>query len=330
MPEGLTPSDKELIPLPKRKIIGKRPGDEQLVEEIFAKEKLFIPSEVEKTPERVAQIEAIYRSLLEFGRARGVDLSERIPAVDKIHFLDEESFSKVVEHYDLPRLTDGYMHHETGDILVKDNPNEGLMLAAVGHELVHTIAHESVNLRRRFLRKSRLEFSRHGFANMRNDVFQYFTEAIIEMTNLDIISNFWPRQEALRGLDIRKPTLLSESGLVASFEPQLIVVDSVLRKTAHRQGLTYRQYFETLERSLFLGDMSSLRPIAQYLGPQGIKTLSRLPLEYEKAREYARDLGLENALDKFQQMERGESVSILEGLDDPPGPLDRLRPREDQ
>lgn len=96
-----------------------------------------LSSEVQKTPELEAQLEAMDRAIIEYGN----DLSSRLLGSDSVHVMDDSGMEKVYEMFPHQRGALG-LQLSSGDIIAKQLPPEQYagFLQSVNHELVHQAA----------------------------------------------------------------------------------------------------------------------------------------------------------------------------------------------
>ncbi len=227
-----------------------------------AKAKMGKLGELPKTAELIERISAIRKALLEFGATElEIDLSNRLPDNDQIHLLSPVQFQYETEM----REGIGGVSNIPGEIIIKNRLYVGNILYAISHELVHTVSYKSIHAT-----ELKMDFVRWGYSTHQTDsktVFHLVDEAVTEMTNYEIASNYWPNQDLLNTDNIL-------SKVEYHFRPSVILFDEIIKKVASVKGWKYKTVWRELQKGNFLGESKGLKMIAQVFGKERMKKLA--------------------------------------------------------
>lgn len=245
-------------------------------------------------------------ALSEFARDElGIDLSKRIPTVERFHFFDDDGYQKVRELHGLQSGSVG-VHSTSGHMLAKEKPVVEETLGNSQHELIHIISYRTINL-------CEIEGGlwtqrgHSGYANERNQVLSMIDEALTEMTNLEVMANNWQKQDALSQMSV------GNYGNIGYIE-QVIVVDELVKRIADKNGREYKDVLHELQRGKFLGEMQALRNLTDEVGKDGMKMLAKWTLDPSKSTEIVQTLRLTEAQAKIQAFRQGQDVQVMDGI----------------
>lgn len=268
--------------------------------------KVAMPPEQKKSPEREKQVEGMIEALSEFARDElGIDLSKRIPSDDRFHFFDNDGYQKVRELHGLQPGSVG-VHSTSGHMLAKEEPVVEETLGNSQHELIHITSYRTINLCEI---ESGLWTKRghSGYANETNQALSMIDEALTEMTNLEVMANHWQNQQALSQMDA------GNYGNIGYIE-QVVVVDELVKRIADKNGREYKDVLRELQRGKFLGEMQALRILTGEVGKDGMKMLAKWILDPNESIEIVQSLGLTEAQTKIQALRQGQDVQVMERI----------------
>jgi len=267
--------------------------------------KVAMPPEQEKTPEREQQVMGMTGGLSEFAKEElGINLSKRIPSGDRFHFFDDSGYQKVRELHGLGSSVG--VHSTSGHMLAKEEPIIEETLGNSQHELIHVASYRTIN-------PCEIEGglwtqrSHSGYTNERNQALSMIDEALTEMTNLQVMANHWKNQPALSQMDVANYGNLG-------YTEQIIVVDELVKRIADKNGREYKDVLRDLQRGKFLGQTQALRVLTDEVGKDGMKMLAKWTLDPSESTEIVETLGLTEAQAKIQALRQGQDVQVMERI----------------
>lgn len=267
---------------------------------------LQMPAEEIKNFERIKQLYAITAAVLEFGRNElGLDLSKRMPKVERFRFFSEESWFIVRKMYALSLGTTGVSFF-TGDMFVKEERLIEKTLGTAQHELIHVTSHKSIHLSE--TSGSMIANKQHeGYWNCLNGAMVLIYEALTEITNIQIMLDYWKKQPSLNNMNIKN------YGKIGGIE-KIIILDEVIRKVARKRSLGYKDVLRHLQRGKFLGQMQALRILTDEVGKSGMKLLAKGGSHANEVINIARAFSLDTAEAKLEYLLQGKEVQVMEDL----------------
>lgn len=295
------------IPQPdKIRFVGpvKQPQKIEAAKTYLETNKIAMPPEQERTPEKGQQIRGMVSALLEFARDElGIDLSKRIPSDDRFHFFDNNGYQKVRELHGLQSGSVG-VHSTSGHMLAKEEIVVEETLANLQHELIHVTSYRTINLCE-IDGKLWTKRGHSGYANERNKALSMIDEALTEITNLQIMANNWQKQDALNQMSVGNYRNIG-------YIEQVIVVDELIKRIADKGVREYKDVLRELQRGKFLGEMQTLRILTDEVGKDGMKMLAKWTIDPSESTEIVQTIGLTGAQAKIQALRQGQNVHVLE------------------
>ncbi|OGG22178.1 hypothetical protein A3D03_02670 [Candidatus Gottesmanbacteria bacterium RIFCSPHIGHO2_02_FULL_40_13] len=253
------------------------------------------PRESPVTNERESQVKGILSALQEYAMNElGIDLRERLPNESDIHFFDPKQWKIFCKQEGMTRDNPA-MNIASGKIYVEEDPDLRLTLQNTGHELIHVVS--ATNIYSRVDPKDsaaiKTSISHQGFHNYENDALLSLDEAITEITNIQLVTNYWLKNDKLSGLDWSGHDSVG-------YIKTLVIVDGLIKKVAEQQRVGYLDVLKTLQRGKLLGQMQSLRVLTTAIGKDYMGKLARLSDENViELRQFALDLGLTDTVQKL-------------------------------
>lgn len=261
--------------------------------------------EQEKSPEREQQIRAVADSVLLFAQDElQIDLANRAPNLDKVHFFSKHNYQMVRDQFRL-RPTTVATYTKFSDVLIMESATIEGTLGNLQHELIHLLSYRAKNI----CGTETEVFVKPGYAgyhNERNQALAMVEEALTEMVNIEVMVRFWGDQEALRDLQV-------ESYKDIGYIEQIIIIDELLKRIADTQDTSYLDILRHLQRGKFLGQMQSLRVLTQEIGRWGMKSLAKwTSLDPNHSIAIAKELRLPVAIDKILGIRNKRPIQIME------------------
>ena len=263
-----------------------------------ASEGLHLPQEIPHSPEREEQISALEAELVSFVRNEfDLDVSGRLISHDRIRFFQPSEWGRVRKRYGMPFWEKGFF---TGEgIVVGEQPQS---LNVLGHQLVHHVSSMTVQLRREDNQPRAISY-RTGYKNGKNQSLAVIEEALTEITNQEVLER------------ARKNPVLMKIPTSLAHKHHVILFDELVKQIAADKGKGYQAVLRELQRGKITGDMSVLRTITEVIGKERMKYLAKFhPGNRDGVSRVAAALGLNGAVLKLQDYNRGRSVPVLENV----------------
>jgi hypothetical protein len=221
------------------------------------------------------QFTALEDSIEELGEDLGLDLSDR-------------------RQFGLS-LGSVAVHSTSGHMLIMQEAKVLPTLGNANHEIIHAMSRKSIRPEATKQRRNTViipERSHDGYASFRHGTFNAVNEVITEMTNVDLMRNYWPAHTELR--DAAKGTYNN-----IGYLPQLILLDELLKD----HFTDPKQVFKHLQKGMFMGKMGMLRAVNDIVGQDTMRNLALLDAEDSVlTAELAEELGLIEAVRKIEQL----------------------------
>lgn len=266
-----------------------------------------MPPEIERSKERNRQVQALTDATQDFAQQElQIDLSRRLPRLDRFHFLDKTGYQKVREMYNLNPGSVA-VHSTSGHILVKEELSATETLGNANHELVHIASYRSINLCEIPEGGIRTNRGHSGYTNERNRALSLLDEALTEMTNIQIMAQYWGGENALSDLRVQ------DYGNIGYVE-QVLIVDSLINRAAQAEGRGYKDVLKELQKGKFLGKAQALRVLTRTVGKKGMKNLARMTLSPHESLSFASEMRLSDAEEKIKRLRNREKVDLLENI----------------
>ncbi len=263
-----------------------------------------MPPEREKSPERIQQLYGIVHALNEFAKNElRIDLIKRLPGTGQFHFFDENGYQELNRTNNRPKGSVAFCFLG-GDISVQEQSSIEETLANANHELIHVTSYQSISLcQERGGYSIDIEQGHSGYANERNQALAMIEEGLTELTNIQVMMLYWKHEQALTQMDM-------ENYRDIGYPEQVIIIDELIKRIAHKQGQPYQDILRGIQRGKFLGQMQSLRIFTEEIGKDGMKILAKWTFGHDQSVAVAKALGLTEAQKKLHALQAGEKVSF--------------------
>ena len=257
-----------------------------------------MPEVAEVTQAYETQLGAINDSILELGRDLGLDLSDRTRGADYVHLYPANEYQKVNDTLGRPEGSVGTLS-ASGHLFAAESNTPVNTLGNVSHEALHRAQRRSFRLA---MGENGLNISEgthhHGYTNERTDAFDGLTESLTEMTNIELIRNYWGNHEELPA---NAETEYTEVGCV----PGLLLLDRLISRMPDPHDA-----YKTLQAGSFTGDMKNLKLFLPLVGVGGMKKLAQLdPTSTASARAIAEDLGETDLVKQLSELKSGDTIN---------------------
>jgi hypothetical protein len=240
------------------------------------------------------QFTALEDSVEELGEDLGLDLSDRRRGPAYFHVYSEKEYEAVRRQFGLS-LGSVAVHSTSGHMLIMQEAKVLPTLGNANHEIIHAMSRKSIRPEATKQRRNTViipERSHDGYASFRHGTFNAVNEVITEMTNVDLMRNYWPAHTELR--DAAKGTYNN-----IGYLPQLILLDELLKD----HFTDPKQVFKHLQKGMFMGKMGTLRAVNDIVGQDTMRNLALLDAEDSVlTAELAEELGLIEAVRKIEQL----------------------------
>lgn len=227
------------------------------------------------------------REIVDYGRDElGIDLSDRIPKVDQIHFFAPPFYKTKLER--IHRNICEILQHKQEDrgrsgpyftaIIVEDSKSNGKDFQIV-HELVHDLSQRKVEV----VDQQGEPGIGRVTAGLRtvNDSFECINEALTQFTALDVM------RETADAAALRN----KRGEIESSYSEELVFLDRLTSVVAEKVQVPRAEIIKILQCGMFNNEIAVLRIIKDALGS---KALDRI-VKYEYGdgmAKLARDVGL--------------------------------------
>jgi hypothetical protein len=295
-------TQKQLQHLPRYHYVGPSSASTDVVQVSDSYLRTTVPSveAVEMGSEAYAeQFNAMNSSLMSLGQDLGLDLSDRVRPTNFIHLFSGAEYVNVRKQFGLG-LGSVAVHSTSGHVLASEHKTDLGTLANANHELVHTASYKSI----RPIQKDGQYMpvrSRDGYAVHGGIRLDGLTEILTEVTNIDLIRNYWPKHPELAHL-------ASDEYENPGYLGGLIFIDGLLQchfddpKTA----------LKPMERGLFTGRIGELRQLTETVGMETMRSIAYVDVRDSDAMlRLAHMAGLDEAARKI---ESGDQTNLLAWL----------------
>lgn len=234
------------------------------------------------------QLEAINKSLVQLGSDLGIDTSTRLRGHEFTHIFPADQYHTVNRHFGRREGVTGTTFL-SGHIYVSESDSLTNTLGTASHEAIHRVERKSINPRPTDIGLDISQGTFHaGYSNERTGAFNGLRESLIEMTNIDLIRNYWGNYPELPDTEEQPYTRLG-------YEPSITLMDEIIS-----QAPEPRELFKKLQCGLIIGRMAALRELVPIVGQRGMKELSSMdPYSAFDVRNIAATLGLKDTIDKI-------------------------------
>jgi hypothetical protein len=254
--------------------------------------------------EYAEQFAALGNSILELGRDMRLDLSDRLRGSDYIHLYKAREYKNVRRQFSL-NMGSVAVHSTSGHMFASKGRTPLATLANVNHELVHVMSRKLIRPEVTYDNASEpslsLSRSHDGYSSFRHGTFNAVNEVLTEITNIDLIRNYWPHYPELHDI-------AQEHYENIGYLPQLVLFDELLEDGFDKPYDIFKQ----LQRGLFTGEMGILRIITEVIGADTMRKLAALDTNDPICTLLlAQELGLDEVVRKIQTNETDELLSWL-------------------
>lgn len=255
------------------------------------------PNEKEQSSERREQIEAMFLAVAEFGFSLKLNLNARLPFVESFHYLESRDFTE-----EMKKAEPGYMcvafRRSDGTVGVEEKPILAETLASTNHELIHLISSSKWRVTRKENGVKVSDEVLVGYSNNKTGTFKSVTEALTEMTNVEVIDNFWKSQEELKGIPQAR----------IGYAADLLFWDGVIEHVAKtraeagkKEMVTYQEVYKHLQKGMITGDFRHLNVLKETFGVGGMKALAHVKVtNVEEVGKYSQALGMKDLAKKVE------------------------------
>lgn len=243
----------------------------------------------------------------------GIDLSERSPDTDKIHFFTKETLEQINQRMGRNN-SEGRHIAPYNEIHVEEKQTNSETLFTLSHEQLHSLSAIKLKLevnqkdedtRQLTIQKPYL----YGYENTKNRNFFLLNECITEMINIEILDDMRKNE---------KPDYLTNNTI--GYGHAVIFIDALINRTAQLSGQSEKEIRFSLYRGYFKGDHSALIIFKDIFGVEALRYLSILDNTHSSWHYIgivAEKFGLDVEKLKIkseQYVEQNQSVNIIEGI----------------
>jgi hypothetical protein len=255
-------------------------SSQQLKEAVYIsldKSEEFHYTEVEHSHEfneTFARMQSVIHFFL-YDKLKIIARGKALPS-ENVHMVDDpEVWNGILKDFKLDDYQGMIPMFCTGNqIIAYKGGDEGEFMGRLNHELIHRFSHFSVSLDHRSDGKTKVNANMQGYENTSTKTFQALDEFLTEITNLEIMNDYWPEMNLLKKFSI--------SNYHPGHEFSIITMNSLLNKVAMENGRSYEEVLREFQRGKFLGSFKPFRIITESIGIDGVRMLSRLSLDNEE------------------------------------------------
>ncbi len=224
--------------------------------------------------------------------------------LDYFHVYTREGYQELRDRNGLPSGSRA-VHATSGHIALSEGDNPTETLGNANHELIHVLSRKSIKIRIEQHPNGRYlstDYAHSGLVNERNGRLQVVSEIVTEITNIDLIRNYW-----------QKDPRLANATNIDQYEdigylPHLILFDGIMRKYFPDPKAVMAE----LQRGILLGKMGALKRLHAHLGTPMMDRLSRMDQDdTEGAAIIAEDLGMPEVATKIRNNDHTGLLSWL-------------------
>jgi len=249
------------------------------------------PHALKHTEKRLKELTEMSACIEAFGRTLGLDLSDTlVQDYDRqVRFFTRWGFEEVRESCDAPSWVNGVKHYST--IYMKEHDRTADTYGAITHELIHLAGFNLIMIEENG-EDHLFEHVQSGYHDLYTGDFACFSEALTELTKLDVVRNYWSANDKLSGYYAEHPEV--------AYEASVSFIDALFVDLAQRTGFDYGTTLQMFQRGYFLGNDKPLSVIAEQYGPPALDFISSLPEDVDEFIEVAAesDLGREIGFEK--------------------------------
>ena len=264
--------------------------------------------EIQKNSEVVANLSETLKAVEKFANFLGFDISQKLPGMNQIHLFGDIAFEKnaVLLKHNLDSV--GFVRETFREALIRLQQTNSYIedsfknYCRITHELLHLISYRELYIdSNKELSCSWIGFS-YYIAGKSELKFNVFNEGITNMTELNIVKNFWP------DLDLKKYINLKRSELVIGDPMSVVLVDLIIDKIAETEKSDYKEVLNKLQTFQIENPIAGMTYLESRLGKQEVEYLANLKIrEIEKAEYYSdlepvyNKLGLQKQVEVFKK-----------------------------
>jgi len=248
---------------------------------------------------------ALGDAVIDLGHTLDIELEDRARGPGFFHLYNEAEYDKVRQQFGL--AAGSVAVHSTSGHLLFMEASVGVMgtLSRANHELVHAAARKSIRPVVSTDGEGKIHIdvprSRDGYANWNTDTCNAINEVMTEMTNIDLMSNFWKAQPGLNELEIDPHQDLG-------YLPHLMLFDELFRDRFTDPLAT----FKNIQKGMFIGNMKALQPLTRAVGVPIMRRL--VAMDGKSAHEpfeLADELGYKDVKEKVMAHETSDLLDWL-------------------
>jgi len=223
-----------------------------------------LPPELPKSPEQLQQLDAMRDALAEFGKDLGIDLTQRLPSNEKIHFINPKVMDQYREDQGMPKTIAGHTRFDN-ELIVSTEYGPAVTAVTTSHEMVHSVAHFTHQPKVVESGAARLEIARSGYHVHKTGALRFINETVTEAMSREIMKDYWPRFPELKELS---------KGHLFVVDEQLPLMEAVVNEVAEKSGKQSNEIWHDLYRGALTGDMTPLVRLSSHLTHDQFKTLT--------------------------------------------------------
>lgn len=244
-----------------------------------------------KNEKRLRELSILNEILLDYGKNLGVDLSERMPSLDRYHFFTPDNFQKVRAFRKLPESFIGYCDSDFLRymyILENVESDSYNPLAIASHELIHALSYHKFDFKVSSIENSsqneKIEINmeasvkRVGYYDFETEDWSLFNEGITEFINYKEVRKFWSKYPELEE---------HKSGFNCSYWNMVLFIRHLFLSIEHRTSKDVKDEFL---RGYFTGETNQFGIISEIYGVQFKDTLASLKVDSEDPKKQLYEL----------------------------------------
>jgi|GEM_PF-4981611 len=228
--------------------------------------------EIAKTPEEEQQLHDMKDAWVRFGLELGVDLSQRRPSNNMVHFIDDDTVQQVRDRDNKPGWEGGI--DDTGNMFVRGNPLAWRKMELANHEIGHAFGHYSWKVEQFPDGTVDAKRAQLGYKDINTGGFHTLNEIVTQKMSEVVQESYWPKYGSLAPLArsrVRGIGLQQED-----YGDAMSLGDEIVAKVAHRTKQLPDQVWGKFMKGMLTGDMNELQPLFDTFGHAGVQALANL------------------------------------------------------
>lgn len=243
----------------------------------------------------------------------GLDVTNRLPQIEKIRFLSEHDRQKFIIDYKKDPTWQGVCTYSFKEILVSKQENDWpSTISLLNHELVHNFSYAALKITvdpSVTPRQIEINQSTSGFSNAKNNSLEQFNEAITDTLSLEMLASYeakFPNRPYLDNINI-------------SYYAEVFFLDLLIKKLATNTDSSVDEVKKKIYRGYCEGDFTVLKIFDQALGKDTLKKLAKMKFDYSDWKSMVSFVSqFDIDIDEWRKMmgayQRGEFVTLATGI----------------